>query len=240
MTVGVLDASAGSVPAAAVRESIGQLSESRGSGVLSLRSPEHSDLRVHFHDGKIVNCVNAANEWLLARLIVSSEMIPAKIFEDILEQQDRPWLCDALEDAGLLSEQTLQSLLAELTRDILFHACLARWSVLEFDEEAPTFQPDLHPEMDTNELMAEAGKWNARVRPLLVLLTRERDPLIDRRPDVDGLSVEERLVLARIPGPIRYSEVLSHAPLARYRTMDVLAQLAASDAIAFPGFNGQI
>ena len=231
MTVRLWDSDVGSIPVGAPRDTLQYVYGKRSSGILWFRGEVDASLELHLDDGNVVNCIGADDEVLLAHLLVSSSLVTEQELEDLAARPEPRWLAEALVDEGILSQQVLQSILAELVKDQIFHACATAWKVIEFEEDVPTFEPDLLPNLNLGEILENVQGWSSRVLPLQALVTDGHDAVIQRRADVEASSAEQRIVLDQIRGVTRYSEIISRAPLARYRTMDVLVSLVTCGAI---------
>ena len=235
MKVRFWDAELGSVPESAPRDSLEYLVGKRSCGILWFRGAATPDLELHIHDGRVVNCIGGDDEALLTQLLVSSSLGSEPQLEELAERSGRLWLAEALVETGVLATQVIQPIRVEIVRDQIFRACVTEWQVIEFEENAPTFEPDLLPSLDLREILSEVQGWSSRVRPLQALVADGHDAVIERRADVDAKGAEQRIVLNQIRGAVRYSEALLRAPLARYRTMVVLVSLVTCGAIAiFP------
>jgi len=225
------DSALGSVPESASRDSLQYLYEKRSCGILWFRGSHGAVLELHLHDGNVVNCLGTDDEALLGQLLVSSSLVSEQELLDLASRAKPRWLAEALVESGLLPQRVLQPILADLVKDQVFHACVTAWDVIEFDEDVPTFEPDLMPPMGLSEVLIPIREWAERVKPLLALVDEGHDAILARRQDADVGAEELRLVLDEIQGETRYPAFLSRAPLARYRTMDILVTLVTRGAI---------
>ena len=226
------DASLGSAPVYVTGRAIRTICDQKRTGVLFMHAEHHTNLDLYVSEGRITGGRGETDDWMLARLVVSTGMVAPDLLEAYTDELQLSYLADVLVDHGLVSREMLGSLVNEMVLDSLMFACITPWESLRF-AECVTAPPDPYRvDMDGSALLVQAAEWYGWVKPVMDLASRGPNLWIEVKPGVDLDGIEQRIVSSLIGDSVRFSELMAMAPLPRWRTLEVVVQLLSVGVVS--------
>jgi hypothetical protein len=207
------------------------LHDQHRSGTLCLRGPGRTELEFHLQEGRVISCASEADDWELARLVVSAGVIGVDALGSLVDSLEITWLPDLLVAARLMTERDVIALVSEVVRDNVMYACTTGWRDIWFIGGGTTFPTRMQLHLDTRRLLLEVERWHAWVRPLVDLLADQPAQMVRINPDRPVAQVEHRMVAGLASRAIPIGLLFARSPIARFRTMSALVHLVAQGAI---------
>lgn len=216
-------------------ERLQELHRVGATGTLQMRSARRTDLDVYLMDGELIGCARPADPRVVARLLVNGRAIDPEGVEALFAdpELDQETFIERLLDRGLVSPETLQSVLAERFRENVYAVAEFATDEGAFAPSEAVFPPDVQLGFPTERLIEEAILWFNLVRSLLEAMDREEDPAFRVMPDLRARRPRAGAALLALmgDGPVRLSELLARSPMSGSRTLEALAILSAEGLV---------
>jgi len=226
------DASLGEAPLAATGRALRTLLLQQATGALFFRAPRLTDIDVYFQRGRLVACTSISDDWTLARLLLSSNMVSAQVSTRSLDGLHTTTLADALVTEGEITPQALEPVLLDLTRDRFIWACITPWHEIRFEPMESLHPPCECVDLDTAQLLLQANEWYAFTRPFHDLLRRTGEVWIEPLHHESAPTAEQRILLSLVGEGDNYSTLMRLAPLVRFRAMSALVEMVERGTLA--------
>lgn len=221
-------------PIGVVDRVLRQIGDAAETGVLFLRALGETDVEFHLYEGRIVGCYSVADSWLLARRLISAGTVELGDLELALSCEDLH-LHEALVEFGLVSPVILHQIQLERFRDTFYMACATPWESIDFLKLGSLLLPPSAPGMIPSATLAYVASWRREVGDVLGRLRRSPAGRVRAVVDPRELSGEAAVVLGRMMRPTSLAEVVASSPIERYRTLAVIARMAADGSVWFEG-----
>jgi len=221
-------------PTGVIDRVLRQLGDADETGVLFLRGSGETDVEFHLRQGRIVGCYSMAEAWLLARRLVSAGVLDPAELALALTCDDLP-LHEALDEFGLVAPVSLHHVLLERFRDNFYMACATPWQFIEFLRLGSLLLPPSAPGALPESMLAYVASWRREVGDVLGRLRRSPQTRVRAMVDPRELSGEAAAVLGRMMRATSLGEVVATSPVERYRTLSVIARMAADGSVWFEG-----
>lgn len=206
-------------------ELIREISTKSFSGTLRLER-ERARTAVYFEEGKVIFAASNLRTLRLREYLKKRGLISEKKLAGL--NNNRPDLSLALEmrAKGLIQQELLEALLANLVADILRVALLWTEGIWDFDERARLGEP-VNVTVNTNNLLREA----AQRMPLNFVSLRFRNPheLISRSAEASRVSnflPTESFILSRLDAPTQLAQLVAVSGLRELDAYRIIYGLA--------------
>ena len=226
------DASKGIAPRNVVREVMRALVKHQKSGVLQLDGHGTTDQRVYFFQGLIVGCESAADDWLMARMLVTGQLVRSEDLIYAVETQFVESLHETLVAEGLANRGAIQPFLTESFLDNIHHLGIGLWRRMEFIPMAVVTPTNMQFGNDPDDLLDAIARFSDAVRPLLKQVRLHPGRLLSLNGELPPINGEDSLVASLLDTPSTMADLLSRSPFPRYRTLTHLSNLISSDRVS--------
>lgn len=216
-------------------ERLQELHRGGATGTLQMRSARRTDLDVYLMDGELIGCARPADPRVVARLLVNGRAVDPEGVEALFADPEltQETFIERLLDRGLVSAETLQSVLAERFRENVYAVAEFASGEGAFNPSEAVFPPDVQLGFPAARLVEEAILWFNLVRSLLDAMDRGEDPPFRVMPDLRARRPRAGAALLALmgDGPVRLSELLARSPMSGSRTLEALAILSAEGLV---------
>ena len=234
----------GSLADRGLADVLGDIHQRRRTGILHVESGSSSK-RVYFHEGAIVFANSDVESDRLGRFLIRGGIIDESTYESASSAMERSGqrLGRALVDAGQLSEDRVESLVAEQVQEIIFS--MFRWTAGHYGFEAlePAVEKDLHLDLSTEEIILDGVRKmvsDETIRGAIGSL--DRVPSLATSDALVGgdvtLSPSEGYVLSRIDGQTSVAELMAICSMGEEETLRCVCALASMGAIRWESSGG--
>jgi hypothetical protein len=223
------DGNKGIAPRNVVREVLRALITHRKSGILQLEGHGTTDQRVFFYQGLIVGCESVADDWLIARLLVASQLVRAEDLQTAVEVRFVESIHETMVAQGLVNRGALAPFLVESFLDNVHALGIGYWCRIDFVPTAVVTPTNMQFGNDPEDLLDSIARFSDRVRPLLKQVRLQPGKRLTLNPAMPPINGEDGLVASLLTKPCSLADVLSRSPLPRYRTLNHVAELVAED-----------
>lgn len=209
----------GVLPEKALRSTLQVFARREETGIMRLRAASSTDVDLYYIEGLIVGADGVADDWLLARRLVASELLTPETLADV----DGMPLHEFVASQERVPAETLSEFMVDRFRDNLFQALLTCWTSVDFERTEGEMPANMQFGQEPIELLAEAERWCAAIKPMLNFLPATGPMVID--PENSSAEGEAELIASFLDHPMSRGEVLAISPLEGYRTLWWLAWL---------------
>jgi len=183
------------------------------TGIMRLSADAATNVFLYFVEGLIVGAECAADDWLLGRRLVANGVV-AHVVLDLAPDVS---LQDHLSSQNLVADFIWTEFLVDRFRDNLFQAHMESWTAVDFRATDAALPANAQFGHDPVDLLVEADRWRAAIKPMLQFLPGTSRMIIDPESSpADGEAAQVGKVLQH---PMTREEVVAVSPLERYKTL---------------------
>ena len=208
-----------------------QLYEGGLTGILRLRAEGWTDVDLYFMDGTLISAAALSDDWLLARLLCRGGALKREMLVPLIDTMEAMPLPDVLLQQQQVPVEVVQAAQGECFQENVAMACATPWHSADFCPEDVVFPPNMQLGVDTGVLIDEMASWFEHVEPLLAVVNRPFDPVLQATDEPPPKREPHATIAAQCQEPVRYSEVLALSPWMPFRSQLALAHLISSQAI---------